>query len=230
MGEADGGCGTVNLFSFKAFRARPVSRVGGRAVENERSAFALCGAHRTGLFISGDSGWIREQTSIPLVAPPSMAALGDFMHKHLPPRWDSTDAWYFVTVVTHERYPYFESKEACRILMDACHSVWGRHRYRLGALVIMPDHWHALIKPQDKEVIESIVGSIKQRVFHASRRDGGVKKVIRWQKRFMDHRVRNEEDYLQHLEYMRLNPYKHQLVNDEKEPWRWWFVHKDPFA
>ena len=32
--------------------------------------------------------------------------------------------------------------------------------------------------------------------------------------------------YLQHLEYMRLNPYKHQLVNDENEPWRWWFVLK----
>ncbi len=159
-----------------------------------------------------------------------MVALGGFMHRHLPHRWDSTDAWYFVTVVTHERYPYFESNGACRILMDACHSVWGRHRYRLGALVIIPDHWHALIKPQDKEVIESIVGSIKQRVFHVSRKDGGEKKVIRWQKRFMDHRVRNEEDYLQHLEYMRLNPYKHQLVNDEKEPWRWWFVHKDPFA
>ena len=105
-----------------------------------------------------------------------MAALGGFMHKHLPPRWDSTDAWYFVTVVTHERYPYFESKEACRILMDACHSVWGRHRYRLGALAIMPDHWHALIKPQDNEVIESIVGSIKQRVFHASRHEGADSK------------------------------------------------------
>ncbi|MFZ0927073.1 MAG: transposase, partial [Syntrophobacteraceae bacterium] len=96
----------------------------------------------------------------------------------------------------------------------------GKHRYRLGALVIMPDHWHALIKPQDKEVIESIVGSIKQRVFHASIRNGGAKETIRWQKRFMDHRVRNEKDYLQHLEYMRLNPYKHQLVNDAKEPWR----------
>jgi REP element-mobilizing transposase RayT len=102
----------------------------------------------------------------------SVAALGGFMHKHLPSRWDSTDAWYFVTVVTHERYPYFESKEACRTLMDACHSVWGRHRYRLGALVLMPDHWHALIKPQNNEVIEFIVGSIKQRVFHASRQDG----------------------------------------------------------
>jgi len=36
---------------------------------------------------------------------------------------------------------------------------------------------------------------------------GGAKKLIRWQKRFMDHRVRDKEDYLQHLEYMRLNPY-----------------------
>ena len=58
-----------------------------------------------------------------------MAALGGLMDKHLPPRWDSTDALYFVTVVTHERYPYFESKEACRTLMDACHSVWGRRNY-----------------------------------------------------------------------------------------------------
>jgi hypothetical protein len=29
------------------------------------------------------------------------------------------------------------------------------------------------------------------------------KKVIRWQERFMDHQVRNEKDYFQHLEYMR---------------------------
>ncbi len=60
--------------------------------------------------------------------------------------------------------------------MDACHSVWGRHRYRLGALAIMSDHWHALIKPQDNEVIESSTGSIKQRVFHASRHEGADSK------------------------------------------------------
>jgi putative transposase len=169
------------------------------------------------------------------------------MHKHLPTRWDSKDAWYFVTVVSHKRYPYFESEEACRILLDACRSVWGRHPYRLGALVILPDHWHALIKLLEGEVIEAIVGSIKQRVFHASRQNASgafpydpssktvappstAAQVIRWQPRFMDHRIRNETDYFQHIEYMRLNPYKHQLVNDEKEPWQWWFVHQNPFA
>jgi len=45
---------------------------------------------------------------------------------------------------------------------------------------------------------------------------GGAKKVIRRRERFMEHRDRNEEDYLQHFEYMRLNPYKHQSVNDKK--------------
>lgn len=32
----------------------------------------------------------------------------------------------------------------------------------------------------------------------------------------MVHRVRNGEDYLQYLEYVRLNVYKHQLLDDEK--------------
>jgi putative transposase len=150
------------------------------------------------------------------------------MHKHLPPRWDSKDAWYFVTVVTHKRQPYFEPEEACRILLDACRSVRRRHPYRLGALMILPDHWHALIRPQEQEAIESVVGSIKQRVFHASRQGSG--KVILWQQRFMDHRIRSETDYFQHVEYMRLNPYKHELMVDEQEPWKWWFVHECPFA
>jgi len=54
-----------------------------------------------------------------------------------------------------------------------------------------------LIKPQDKEVIESIVGSIKQRVFHASRQDGADSAAPP-------------------------ATAAHQLVNAEEEPWRWW--------
>jgi len=50
------------------------------------------------------------------------------------------------------------------------------------------------------------------------------------QPRFMDHRIRNEDDYFQHIQYMRLNPYKHESVKNEEEAWRWWFVHQNPFA
>lgn len=160
------------------------------------------------------------------------------MHKHLPARWDVDEAWYFVTVVTRERQLYFKSEKTCRIFLKACHSVVDKHPYRLGALVILPDHWHALIKPQGKEVIETIVGSLKMRVFHATRRGADEKgagvepraTVVRWQSRFMDHRLRDEEDYLNHLEYMRINPWKHQLIEDEKSTWPWWFSHPNPFV
>jgi putative transposase len=150
------------------------------------------------------------------------------MHKHLPTRWDVDEAWYFVSVVTRDRYPYFKSSEACQLLLDGCKEVRKRHPYRLGALVIMPDHWHALLKPQGKEVIESVVGIIKQYVFHASRKSVGS--IVLWQPRFMDHRIRDEADYNYHLEYMRTNPHKHELVDAEKAEWCWWFVHKHPFG
>jgi putative transposase len=150
------------------------------------------------------------------------------MNKHLPSRWDSKGAWYFVTVVTYKRCPYFLSSKACGLLLDACRSVRRIRAFRLGALVILPDHWHALIKPASEEVIESIVGSVKQRVFHASRQYGEA--VIHWQPRFMDHRIRSEADYYQHVEYIRLNPLRHEMVNDEAAPWQWPFEHPNPFG
>ena len=151
------------------------------------------------------------------------------MHKHLPTRWDFQHAWYFVTVVTLQRRPYFEAEEAFQVLLDACRSTRFAHPYRLGGLVNLPDHWHALIMPLGNEVIESIVGSIKQRVFHVSRQQGAAK-IIRWQPRFMDHRIRSEKDFAMHVEYIRLNPCKHQLVAHEGDPWPWRFLHGNPFA
>jgi putative transposase len=165
-----------------------------------------------------------------MVAPPSMAALfrKNRMHKHLPQRWDFEDSWYFVTVVTQDRCPYFANKEYCEILLDACRSVREKHPFRLGALVILPDHWHGLIRPEEKQVVEGVVGGVKQRVYHESRKHDG--KAVYWQARFMDHRIRDEADYFQHLEYMRLNPRKHELMPDDKAEWPWWFVHQNPFG
>jgi len=148
-------------------------------------------------------------------------------HKHLPPRWDVENAWYFVTVVTKQRYPYFISEDKCQELMNACRTVRTKRPYRLGALMILPDHWHALIRPHKNETIESIVGSIKQRLFHATQKSS--ERPVLWQSRFMDHRIREEKDYFQHIEYMRLNPAKHRYVQDENAPWPWWCMHKNPF-
>lgn len=155
------------------------------------------------------------------------------LHKHIPKRWDFPGAWYFVTSVTRERQPYFNTDEKCRLFMGACRSVREIHSYRLGGLVILPDHWHALIQPKGACVIETIVGALKQRIFHTGRaaiQNGSMDgPPVRWQPRFMDHRIRDEEDFHRHAAYIRINPYKHGMVPNAQAEWPWHFAHSNPF-
>jgi len=136
---------------------------------------------------------------------------------HIPERWDGLDFWYFVTVVTHRRQPVFAGESACTILQKAFHEAYHHYPFRLAALVILPDHWHALIRPGNPKpavaksqpptgaqpeaeerarstrvVIEQVVGAVKRNVL----RDLQVKCPSIWQTRFLDHRIRNEEDFV----------------------------------
>jgi len=44
-------------------------------------------------------------------------------------------------------------------------------------------------------------------VSRAKRHEGGI-----WQRRFWDHRIRDEEDLIRHVNYIHYNPIKHGLV------------------
>ena len=177
----------------------------------------------------------------------------------IPERWDGIGHWYFVTVVTLRRQPVFADESACRILQNAFREAHRYHPFRLAALVILPDHWHALIRPglrnsteagtqprptmvcsdignADEEetqprpavrpvVIEEVVGAVKRNVL----RDMQVKGSTIWQTRFLDHRIRDEDDFLQHLEYIRFNPIKHGYVT-EPDHYEWCFIHHRPFG
>ncbi len=141
----------------------------------------------------------------------------------IPERWDGPNEWYFVSIITKDRKPIFSDKEACMILKGSFHEAHKFFPFRLAALVILPDHWHALIHPMKNVVIEQVVGAIKRVVL----RNLGYKKSI-WQTRFLDHRIRSEEDFMTHMEYIRFNPEKHGLVND-RDQYQWSFIHDLPF-
>jgi len=160
---------------------------------------------------------------------------------HIPQRWDGPDYWYFVTVVTHRRRPVFADESACRLLQSSFHEAHHHYPFRLAALVILPDHWHALIRPGIREttmteaavsrpthkqvVIEQVVGAVKRNVL----RDLRIRDLTIWQTRFLDHRIRDEDDFLHHLEYIRLNPVKHGYAA-EPDWYGWCFIHKRPFG
>ncbi|MEW6250352.1 MAG: transposase [Planctomycetota bacterium] len=46
-----------------------------------------------------------------------------------------------------------------------------------------------------------------------------------WQSRYWEHRIRDEQDYVQHRDYIHLNPVKHGYVRTPEE-WPWSSVHE----
>jgi putative transposase len=143
---------------------------------------------------------------------------------HIPERWDGPNQWYFVTIATKQRRPMFTDASACEALKQAFHETHTYYRFRLAALVILPDHWHALIRPDDGAVIEDVVRAVKRNTLKKL----GHKKTF-WQSRFLDHRIRNGEDFEQHAQYIRKNPIKHEMT-ETPETYPWLFFHPRPLG
>jgi putative transposase len=75
----------------------------------------------------------------------------------------------------------------------------------------MPDHLHLLITP--KESLEKAVQLIKGGFSFRAKRELEWNGEV-WQSGFTDHRVRDEEDWNRHLQYIRQNPIDAKLVED----------------
>lgn len=75
----------------------------------------------------------------------------------------------------------------------------------------MPDHLHLLITPC--EALEKSVQLFKGGFSYRAKRELGWSKEI-WQPGFTEHRIRDEEDWLNHVEYIRQNPVRARLAID----------------
>ena len=74
----------------------------------------------------------------------------------------------------------------------------------------MPEHVHLLITPSADVTLERAVQLIKggySRAFGIAFRGGEV-----WQRGFTDHRIRDDEDFAHHRDYIHRNPVERRLV------------------
>ena len=120
------------------------------------------------------------------------------------------NAAYFVSTQTAGRKPFFGYERWAK-LCEATILHYIGTGYALHAYVIMPDHLHLLMMPT--ETLEKAVQLIKGGFSYRAKRELGWKFDI-WQPGFSDHRIRDEEDWTRHLEYIRRNPIKAKLVED----------------
>ena len=128
-------------------------------------------------------------------------------------------AHYFFTLVTHQRRPIFSELNHIRLLNFSINKVKKKYPFALNAMVILPDHLHCLWRLPENDNDFSTRWRLIKRYFSMEidttinhRNEKNI-----WQKRFWEHRIRSQEDWNKHLDYIHYNPVKHGLVQSPNE-------------
>jgi REP element-mobilizing transposase RayT len=81
---------------------------------------------------------------------------------------------FFVTSVTNRRHAFFKNADAAELLIDTLYFYRGEGRFELHEFVIMPDHLHLIITPEERIPLEKAVQYIKGGYATAARRELGL--------------------------------------------------------
>ena len=122
---------------------------------------------------------------------------------------------YFFTLTLADRRSRLLVDEI-HLLREAVRKVKRRLPFSIEAMVVLPDHLHALwtLPPGDFAYSERW-RAIKSAFVRALREtDSGLRPNAKgeygvWQRRFWEHTIRDEADFSRHVDYIHWNPVKH---------------------
>lgn len=131
---------------------------------------------------------------------------------------------YFFTVVTYKRRSFLTDVKCRSLLKASIKEVQTQKPFVSLAFCLMPDHLHCLwqLPPDDwdyssrwsmikrifsKQFLAEGGKELPQPVSRQKKRESGI-----WQRRFWEHRIRDEKDYWRHVHYIHYNPVRHGLV------------------
>ena len=126
---------------------------------------------------------------------------------------------YFFTVVTADRKPIFADENNVEHLKQAFKREMERRPFILQAIVVLPDHVHALWElPKGDADFSNRWREIKK---HVSKSCGQSV----WQKHYWEHCIRDDDDWAKHLDYIHFNPVRHGYTSSACE-WKWSSFHR----
>jgi putative transposase len=103
-----------------------------------------------------------------------------------------------------------------RLFMSVLADNRKKRHFLLHEFVAMPDHFHLILTPAPDVSLEKAVQFVKGGFSFRAKKDLSFKFLV-WQEGFTNHRIRDEEDYNKHREYIRNNPVKAGLVKTPAE-------------
>jgi putative transposase len=125
-------------------------------------------------------------------------------------------ASYFFTVNLAGRSSRLLTEQIV-LLRTAFEYTRNRHPFTIDAIVILPDHLHAIWTLPAGDSNFALRWRLIKTVFSrsllhgerrsASREDRGERGI--WQRRYWEHLIRGEEDFARHVDYIHINPVKH---------------------
>ena len=141
-------------------------------------------------------------------------------------------ATIFFTVSLAEPGSDLLVREVAR-LRESVRATRAARPFAIDAWVVLPDHLHCVwTLPEGDADFSTRWGAIKgrfsrglragrMRSSHEARREKAV-----WQRRFWEHHIRGETDFVAHVRYCWENPVKHGFV-ERPEDWPYSSVHRD---
>jgi putative transposase len=118
-------------------------------------------------------------------------------------------AWegiFFVTAITYNRRRLFQVPAKADLFLETLQHYRAQGAYKPHAFVVMPDHIHLLLTPQDK-TISQVMNLIKGGFSHRLASNLPV-----WQRGFADHLVLTREEFESRCAYIHQNPVRAHLV------------------
>lgn len=144
---------------------------------------------------------------------------------------------YFFTVVTHRRQKILLDDHVRHALREGIEKTRIAFPFQINAWVLLPDHLHCIwTLPEGDADFAKRWGMIKRHVSqscaHLVKGDEqpASSKLKRnesnfWQRRYWEHKIRDEADLARHLDYIHWNPLKHGLV-DTVQHWPYSTFHR----
>lgn len=142
---------------------------------------------------------------------------------------------YFFTVVTFARRPFLCEPENIELLRHSFRTVKARHPFAIKAFVLLPNHMHCIwtLPPGDDRypmrwnlIKNAFSKNVDEKWLKkpSDTRQCKREKAV-WQRRYWEHTIRNEDDFIRHIEYIHYNPVKHGLVQAPRQ-WEHSSFHK----
>lgn len=140
-------------------------------------------------------------------------------------------ATYFFTVTLRDRRSGLLVEEITAF-REALRAVKRRRSFRIEAMVVLPDHLHAIwtmpagdhdYSGRWRAVKAAFTRAVRERGVPLQRDRRGEYDV--WQRRYWEHLIRNDAEFARHVDYIHYNPVKHGLA-DRPANWQWSSIHR----